>query len=142
MPSSKSYPAPVKVKGTRAPSPPKDEGRNVLTSLNSPKKNRFAEIAEAYNNFEYKPSNALKTKEDYLVRSPRKNFESSTFVSPKNVQIVKNQKVLRFSDKEENIPDGPLHESTAIEDDEKKTNDLINSIEQVNFISLFIYVYI
>ncbi|CEF66545.1 Actin-binding protein anillin [Strongyloides ratti] len=130
MHSSKSYPAPVKVKGTRAPSPPKDEGRNVLTSLNSPKKNRFAEIAEAYNNFEYKPSNALKTKEDYLVRSPRKNFESSTFVSPKNVQIVKNQKVLRFSDKEENIPDGPLHESTAIEDDEKKTNDLINSIEQ------------
>uniref|UniRef100_A0A0N5BIE7 PH domain-containing protein n=1 Tax=Strongyloides papillosus TaxID=174720 RepID=A0A0N5BIE7_STREA len=131
--SSKSYPAPVKIKENRAPSPPKDTERNVLTSLNSPKKNRFAEIAEAYSNFEYKPSNVPKNKEDYLVGSPRKTIESpksSTFASPRNVQTTQTQKVLRFADKEENIPCGPLHESTAIEDDESKANELISSIEQ------------
>uniref|UniRef100_A0AAF5D5B1 PH domain-containing protein n=2 Tax=Strongyloides stercoralis TaxID=6248 RepID=A0AAF5D5B1_STRER len=127
---SKSYPAPVRTKENRAPSPPKDAEKDILTSINSPKKNRFAEIAEAYSNFEYEPSNLPRNKENYLTSSPRKNFEPSGFVSPKNVKITKNQKVLRFSDKEEKIPDGPLHESTAIEDDEKQTNDLINSIEQ------------
>uniref|UniRef100_A0A0N5A183 PH domain-containing protein n=1 Tax=Parastrongyloides trichosuri TaxID=131310 RepID=A0A0N5A183_PARTI len=129
-PSIKKFSAPTKPKEIRAPSPPKSNEENVLKTLNSPRKNRFAEIAEAYNAFEYTPSHHIKDKEEYLVSSPRKIHGSpQTYSSPKK-QEQKSVKVLRFSDNDEKIPDGPLHESTAIEDDVEKTTDIINSIEQ------------
>lgn len=63
-------------KENKMPLDQKNCTKDDLTSVDLPKTNKFAAIAEAYNNFEYEFCHAPRNKKDYLVNIS-KNTESS-----------------------------------------------------------------
>uniref|UniRef100_A0AC35TQW9 PH domain-containing protein n=1 Tax=Rhabditophanes sp. KR3021 TaxID=114890 RepID=A0AC35TQW9_9BILA len=72
--STKAYPAPLRFKEKEAPAPP---------VLDSPKKavlNSFSEISQKYDNFDYTPPAKVKSKEDYIKKSPRRSIHLTSFV--------------------------------------------------------------
>uniref|UniRef100_A0A0K0F5G1 Anillin-like protein 1 (inferred by orthology to a C. elegans protein) n=1 Tax=Strongyloides venezuelensis TaxID=75913 RepID=A0A0K0F5G1_STRVS len=130
----------------------KEQVEDVVTSTTSHKPNHFTAIAESYKNFEYESCHVPKSKEDYLLSTPRKISETFEYLPSESGNIKSSTVANGFYQVEDQIdssnkPETPCQEvcdkidvlptsEESVENNGDQTNDVEKDFNRLSVVNV------